>query len=95
MQLEYVKKICPSWCVPAAFLTTDGGFVMGLVWNSVLSDTCLSLQEYLQDPANTTLDSVLPCATLAADNQTYLTTRQGMDELIRNVHPLNLQPFSY
>jgi hypothetical protein len=49
----------------------------------VLSDTCLSLQEYLQDPANTTLDSVLPCATLAADNQTYLTTRQGMDQLIR------------
>jgi hypothetical protein len=68
---------------------------MGLVWNSVLSDTCLSLQEYLQDPANTTLDTVLPCATLAADNQTYLTTRQGMDRLIRQVHPLNLKPFSY
>jgi hypothetical protein len=68
---------------------------MGLVWNSVLSDTCLSLQEYLQDPANTTLDTVLPCATLAADNQTYLTTRQGMDNLIRQVHPLNLKPFSY
>jgi ABC-type sugar transport system permease subunit len=51
--------------------------------HNVLSDTCLSLQEYLQDPANTTLDTVLPCAALAADNQTYLTTRQGMDNLIK------------
>ncbi len=57
--------------------------------NSVVSDTCLSLQEYLQNPVNTTLNTVLPCAALAAANATYRETRIDIDSVIRTVHSLN------
>ncbi len=57
--------------------------------NSVVSDTCLSLQEYLQNPINTTLNTVLPCAALAAANATYRETRIDIDGVIRTVHSLN------
>jgi hypothetical protein len=55
----------------------------------VVSDTCLSLQEYLQNPVNTTLNTVLPCAALAAANATYRETRIDIDGVIRTVHSLN------
>jgi hypothetical protein len=57
--------------------------------NNVVSDTCLSLQEYLQNPVNTTLNTVLPCAALAAANATYRETRIDIDSVIRTVHSLN------
>ncbi len=57
--------------------------------NSVVSDTCLSLQEYLQNPVNTTLNTMLPCAALATANATYRETRIDIDGVIRTVHSLN------
>jgi len=59
------------------------------------SDTCLSLQEYLQNPINTTLDVLLPCAVLAVANHTYLEARIGIDTLIRIVCLLGFFPFYF
>lgn len=58
---------------------------------SVADDTCLSLQEYLQDPKNTTLDDLLPCAALASTGTQYLQVRKDMKDLIKSVWIESLQ----
>jgi hypothetical protein len=63
--------------------------------NNVVSDTCLSLQEYLQNPVNTTLNTVLPCAALAAANATYRETRIDIDTVIKTVHSLNPKTITF
>jgi hypothetical protein len=75
------------------------------VWflNSVASDTCLAVQQYLNDPRNTTLDALLPCTDLATIDTAYKKTRAGMDNLIHQVivhsHPqkilMSIQSFSF
>ncbi|CAM6058605.1 unnamed protein product [Sphagnum tenellum] len=66
-------------------LTTMTWLTFGILFatHNVVSDTCLSLQEYLQNPVNTTLNTVLPCAALAAANATYRETRIDIDSVIR------------
>ncbi|KAH8940848.1 hypothetical protein BDL97_14G006100 [Sphagnum fallax] len=66
-------------------LTTMTWLTFGILFatHNVVSDTCLSLQEYLQNPINTTLNTVLPCAALAAANATYRETRIDIDGVIR------------
>lgn len=63
--------------------------------NSVASDTCLAVQQYLNDPRNTTLDALLPCTELATIDTAYKKTRAGMDNLIHQViihsHPQKIQ----
>jgi hypothetical protein len=69
----------------------------------VASDTCLAVQQYLNDPRNTTLDALLPCTDLATIDTAYKKTRAGMDNLIHQViihsHPQNIlmsiQSFSF
>lgn len=60
-------------------------FMMCFFFASVADDTCLSLQEYLQDPKNTTLDDLLPCAALASTGTQYLQVRKDMKDLIKSV----------
>jgi hypothetical protein len=60
------------------------------------SDTCLlPLQEYLQNPINTTLDVLHPCAILAVANHTYVEARIGIDSVIRIVCLLGFFPFYF
>ncbi|KAG0570264.1 hypothetical protein M758_6G143600 [Ceratodon purpureus] len=48
----------------------------------VADDTCLAFKEYLQDPRNTTLDDLLPCADLASSSTQYLQIREVMKSVI-------------
>ncbi|KAH9574676.1 hypothetical protein CY35_01G071400 [Sphagnum magellanicum] len=64
-----------TWAMFGLFLTID----------NVASDTCLAVQQYLNDPRNTTLDALLPCTELATIDTAYKKTRAGMDNLIHQV----------
>jgi hypothetical protein len=72
-----------------------GGLFSTCMKQSVGSDTCVSLHEYLQNPVNTTLEALLPCAALAAANRTYLEARIGIDTVIRTVCQLGFFPFYF
>jgi hypothetical protein len=72
-----------------------GGLFSTCMKQSVGSDTCVSLHEYLQNPVNTTLEALLPCAALASANHTYLEARIGIDTVIRTVCQLGFFPFSF
>ena len=52
---------------------------------SVALDTCQALTEFLQAPANTTLDSFLPCVDSATSNAALLTVREGTSSIIQEV----------
>jgi hypothetical protein len=71
------------------------GLFATCVKQSVGSDTCISLNEYLHNPVNTTLEALLPCAALASANRTYLEARIGIDTVIRTVCQLGFFPFSF
>lgn len=60
------------------------------VGHSVASDTCEALEEYIQAPANTTLDSLLPCVDLAAAGTAFTLAREVIYngiETVRNHLP--------
>jgi hypothetical protein len=50
--------------------------------NSVVSDTCLAVDEYVQAPANTTLDNILPCVDLATAGNAFVYAREGISNII-------------
>ena len=52
---------------------------------SVADDTCLAFKEYLQDPGDTTLDDLLPCADLASSSAQYFQIRTVMAGVIAQV----------
>jgi hypothetical protein len=60
MELEYVKFlfILHDVYVPAAFLTRDGGCGGSCMKQSALRHFLILAQEYLQDPVNTTRDTM-------------------------------------
>ncbi|CAM6010905.1 unnamed protein product [Sphagnum balticum] len=74
-----------SIIVMAWIMTTLTWVAFGIFYaaHNVGSDTCVSLHEYLQNPVNTTLAALLPCAALASANRTYLEARIGIDTVIR------------
>lgn len=49
---------------------------------SIADDTCLAFKQYLQNPENTTLDELLPCADLASSSTQYLQVREAMKSVI-------------
>lgn len=51
-------------------------------FNNVVSDTCLAVDEYLQAPANTTLDNILPCVDLATAGNAFVYAREGISNII-------------
>jgi hypothetical protein len=53
--------------------------------NSVVSDTCLAVDEYVQAPANTTLDNILPCVDLATAGNAFVYAREGISNIILEV----------
>jgi hypothetical protein len=48
----------------------------------VADDSCLAFKQYLQDPQNTTIDDLIPCADLASSSSQYLQVRQAMKSVI-------------
>ena len=56
-------------------------------------DTCLAFSQYLQDPQNTTLDDLLPCADLASSSNQYFEIRKVMNSIITSVHNYHQTPF--
>lgn len=50
--------------------------------NNIASDTCLAFSQYLQAPANTTLDNLLPCVNLATASSASSVARQGVNNII-------------
>ncbi|KAG0626238.1 hypothetical protein M758_2G113500 [Ceratodon purpureus] len=48
----------------------------------IADDTCLAFKQYLQDPQNTTLDDLLPCADLASSSTQYKQVRVAMKGVI-------------
>jgi hypothetical protein len=48
----------------------------------VADDSCLAFKQYLQDPQNTTLDDLIPCADLASSGSQYLQVREAMKSVI-------------
>lgn len=52
---------------------------------SVADDSCLAFKQYLQDPQNTTLDDLIPCADLASSSGQYLQVREAMKSVISSV----------
>nr|XP_024397762.1 uncharacterized protein LOC112292982 isoform X2 [Physcomitrium patens] len=48
----------------------------------IADDTCLAFKQYLQNPENTTLDELLPCADLASSSTQYLQVREAMKSVI-------------
>jgi hypothetical protein len=70
-----------TWAMFGLFLTID----------NVASDTCLAVQQYLNDPRNTTLDALLPCTDLATIDTAYKKTRAGMDNLIHQANQTYVQ----
>jgi hypothetical protein len=83
--------------VMAWIMTTLTWLAFGIFYaaHNVGSDTCISLNEYLHNPVNTTLEALLPCAALASANRTYLEARIGIDTVIRTVCQLGFFPFSF
>ena len=66
--------------------------------NSVALDTCQALTEYLQSPANTTLDNLLPCEDLANASTAFTSAREGIRNIIIEVYTYelwNLLVFTY
>lgn len=68
-----------------------GWLLTALVWilfglffavNNITSDTCQAFGEYLQAPANTTLDDLLPCVDLNTASSASSLARQGVDNII-------------
>lgn len=56
---------------------------MGMVdVRSITSDTCQAFGEYLQAPANTTLDDLLPCVDANTASSASSVARQGVDNII-------------
>lgn len=53
-----------------------------LVVHNLADDTCLAFKEYLQDPRNTTLDDLLPCADLASSSTQYKQVRVSMKNVL-------------
>jgi len=56
-----------------------------LLDGSVADDSCLAFKQYLQDPQNTTLDDLIPCADLASSSTQYLQVRVAMKSVIATV----------
>lgn len=50
--------------------------------NNITGDTCQAFTEYLQAPANTTLDNLLPCVDLATASSASAVAREGVDNII-------------
>jgi hypothetical protein len=63
-----------------------------VVGYSVADDTCEALDEYIQAPANTTLNSLVPCVDLAAAGTAFTLAREVIYngiETVRNCLPFN------
>lgn len=58
--------------------------MFGLLFASknVASDTCLALNEFLQAPANTTLDEFLPCVDAETSNAALISVRENVGDVI-------------
>ncbi|KAG0604717.1 hypothetical protein M758_9G002900 [Ceratodon purpureus] len=69
-------------------LTALAWLLFGLLFslNNVALDTCQALTEFLQAPANTTLDSFLPCVDSATSNAALLTVREGTSSIIQEAN---------
>lgn len=65
-------------------LTACVWVMFGLLFASknVASDTCLALNEFLQAPANTTLDEFLPCVDAETSNAALISVRENVGDVI-------------
>ena len=65
--------------------------ILELVWTmlpwfySLITDTCQAFSEYVQKPANTTVDELLPCMNLATATSTSNVVNQGVSNIILQV----------
>lgn len=59
--------------------------------NNVTSDTCQAFTEYLQAPANTTLDKLLPCVDLATASSASTVARLGVKNIVGQANTIVTQ----
>lgn len=74
---------------------------------SVVADTCVAMEEWVQNPhAHTALDDILPCVDFATANESLYQSKEVTFQLVNMVNqvianvsntnfPPNVQPFYY
>ncbi|XP_024356685.1 uncharacterized protein [Physcomitrium patens] len=82
---------CIGWRALLFLILLLGWILTALTWvlfglffavNNVASDTCQAFTEYLQAPANTTLDDLLPCVDLSTASSASGVAKQGVSNII-------------
>ena len=57
------------------------------VWTSVIADTCVAMDEWIENPtAHTALDNILPCVDKATAHETALRSRDVQHQLVKVVN---------
>jgi hypothetical protein len=89
--LAGLLSACIGWRTIFFLIILLGWLLTVLTWilfgiffavNNIATDTCQAFSEYLQAPANTTLDGLLPCVDLATASSASAVARQGVDNII-------------
>ncbi|KAG0563383.1 hypothetical protein KC19_8G026600 [Ceratodon purpureus] len=75
----YFLIILLGWLITALTWLLFGLF---FAVNNVTTDTCQAFTEYLQAPANTTLDELLPCVDLATAASASNVVKQGVNNIV-------------
>lgn len=75
----YFLIILLGWLITALTWILFGLF---FAVNNVTTDTCQAFSEYVQMPANTTLDELLPCVNLATAASASNVVKQGVSNIV-------------
>lgn len=78
------RFIFSGWILVAVTLILCGTFV---IFNSAISDSCVAMQEWVDNPqAETALSNILPCVDERATNQTLLQSRSVVRSLVNYIN---------
>ncbi|KAL6208358.1 hypothetical protein ACLB2K_019309 [Fragaria x ananassa] len=97
MQLLVYILVVTGWLIVAGTLILCGIF---LLLHNVAADTCIAMDEWVQNPtAHTALDDILPCVDSATAQETMLRSKEVtaqlvdlINEVITNVSNINFAP---
>lgn len=95
--------IISGWLLVAITFILCGVFV---ILNNAISDTCLAMQEWVENPhAETALSNILPCVDQKTTNQTLTQSKQTINGIVTvvnqfiytyaNANPSQGAPYSY
>lgn len=95
--------IISGWLLVAVTFILCGVFV---ILNNTISDTCMAMQEWVENPhAETALSNILPCVDQRTTNQTLTQSKQTINGIVNmvnqfiytyaNANPSKGSPYSY